>query len=155
MLPAKPLSDVLHEWAKVFMRRSVRDFKRFMDESGLSLSQVTALMRLHHLGDCGVSDLSEHIGISRAAASQMTERLVQMGLLARTENPTDRRAKQLSLTPKGKALIQEGIEARRQWLADLTNALPPAEQATISQALTALTEAARRLENQTEPRRPF
>jgi len=40
MLPTKPYLDVLHEWVKVFMQRSMSDFKRFMDETDLSPSQV-------------------------------------------------------------------------------------------------------------------
>jgi len=46
------------------------------------------------------------------AAGQMVERLVQQGFLERTEDPYDRRTKQLTLTAKGRALAQKSIEAR-------------------------------------------
>ena len=39
MLHTKELIEVIHEWSEVFMRRSGRDFKRFMDETGLSFSK--------------------------------------------------------------------------------------------------------------------
>lgn len=42
--------QVLHDFTAVFMRRSMRDFKHFMDDSGLSSSQVNALMRIHFRG---------------------------------------------------------------------------------------------------------
>ncbi len=86
MLAVKSFSEVMGEWAEVFMHRSFRDFKRFMDDAGLSPSQANALMRLYHGELCGVSDIGGHLGISNAAASQMVERLVQMGLLERTED---------------------------------------------------------------------
>ncbi len=140
-------TQVLHQWAEVFMHRSFRDFKRFMDDAGLSPSQASTLMQLYHRGACGVSDIGGHAGVSNAAASQLVERMVQMGLLTRAEDPADRRGKQVTLTPGGRTLIESGIEARRKWMEELTTALTPEQQATISAALVTLTEAARRVEN--------
>lgn len=137
---------VIHEWAEIFMRRSMRDFIQFSKDSGLSVPQLSALIRLHHHGICGVSEIGNHLGITNAAASQMVERLVRLRLLERAEDPRDRRVKQLTLTPKGQELVQECIGARRQWMEGLTNALTPQEQELIINALTILTTAARQLE---------
>lgn len=139
---------VLHEWAQVFMHRSLRDFKRSMNEWGLSASQVSALMRLYHQGACGVSDIGSHLGVTNAASSQLVERLAQQGLIARSENPADRRAKQIVLTEKGRALIEAGIEARRRWMERLTCNLTPEQQEIIITALRMLTQAARELEEE-------
>jgi DNA-binding MarR family transcriptional regulator len=154
MTDKKQFSDILNEWTEVFMHRSFRDFKHFMDDEGLSPTQVNTLMRLHHCGESGVSELGESAGVSNAAASQMIERLVMMGLMARVESTDDRRFKQVSLTDKGNALVKRGIEARRGWLEELTRTLNPAEQETIAQALTTLTRAARQLDgaDQQKPR---
>lgn len=137
---------VLRDWTEVFMHRSMSDFKRFMDDSGLSPSQVSTLMRLHYSGACGVSDIGAHVGISNAASSQMVDRLVGMGLLQRREDPGDRRNKIIELSPQGHQLIEQGIEARRSWMEELTTALSPDEQQAIVTALTLLTHAARQLE---------
>ena len=56
------------EWAEVFMHRSMGDFKRFMDESGLSPSQVSTLMHLHYGRQCGVSDIGQHLGVTHSSA---------------------------------------------------------------------------------------
>lgn len=140
------LTRVLQDWSEVFMHRSMRDFKRFMDDSGLSPSQISALMRLYHQGQCGVSDLGEHVGVTNAAASQMVDRMVQLGLFTRQEGSRDRRFKQVALTPQGEALVLAGIEARRAWMEGLTTTLASQEQEAIIAALVLLTEAARRLE---------
>jgi DNA-binding MarR family transcriptional regulator len=137
---------VIQDWAEIFMRRSMRDFIQSSKDSGLSVPQLSALIRLHHQGFCGVSEIGDHLGITNAAVSQMVERLVQLRLLERAEDPRDRRVKQLTLTPKGQELVQECIGARRQWMEGLTNALTPQEQGLIINALTILTTAARRLE---------
>ena len=55
MQTSKQLSEVVREWAEVFMHRSARDFKGFMDDTGLSFSQINVLMRLIHEGKAGVS----------------------------------------------------------------------------------------------------
>jgi MarR family transcriptional regulator for hemolysin len=143
MSPTKELTEVIHEWSEVFMRRSGRDFKRFMDETGLSFSQLNVLMRLYYGGNSGVSEIGEQMGVTSAAASQAIDRLVLQGLIERTEDPIDRRAKRLALTPKGRMLIEKGIEARSRWVEGLTDALTPEQQSMTISALTLLTEAAR------------
>lgn len=146
MFSPKQFTEILQEWASVFMRRSLDDFKRFMDEYGLSFSQIHILMRLHFGGTCDVTDIGTHLGITNAAASQTIERLLQVGLLTRTEDPLDRRVKRITLTPKGHSLVEAGIEARRRWLEGLTQALSPREEEMIAGALTVLTEAAHKTE---------
>ncbi len=143
----KLFSEVVREWAKVFMHRSGRDFKRFMDATGLSFSQINILMRMMHEDSIGVSDIGEKMGITNAAASQAVDRLVQMGLVERTEDPQDRRAKRLKLTPDGLALIKKGIEARSQWIENITQSLTAEQQEMVIRALTLLTEAARQMED--------
>ena len=145
MSPTKVLlTEVIREWSEVFMHRSMRDFKRFMDATGLSFSQINILMRLFHGGCAGVSEIGDQLGVTNAAASQAVDRLVQLGLIERTEDPEDRRAKRLALTQKGNALIEKGVEARSQWIEGLTDALTPEQQNMIISALTLLTEAARK-----------
>jgi len=142
---------VLHCWAEVFMRRSMHDFMRFKKEAGLSMSQLSTLMRLYHHGGCVVSDIADSLDVSNAAASQMVERMVNLGLIERTEDPEDRRVKQITPTMKGRQLIQDSIDARQRWMQEMTDALTPEEQESISVALTTLTEAALAMENTLEP----
>ena len=143
MPPTKQLTETVREWSEVFMHRSMRDFKRFMDETDLSFSQMSVLMRLFHGSNCGVSEIGEQLGITNAAASQTVDRMVQLGLIERTEDPDDRRAKRLALTQKGRTVMEKGIEARSQWVEDLTDALTPEQQSLTILALTLLTAAAR------------
>ena len=104
-------------------------------------------MRLFHGKNSGVSEIGDQLGVSNAAASQAVDRLVQMGLIERTEDPDDRRAKRLALTQKGCELMEKGIEARGKWIEGLTDALTPEQQALITSALHLLTEAARKIED--------
>ncbi len=148
---SKQFPEIVKEWVEVFMHISFRDFKQFMDAEGLSPTQVNALMRLYH-GQSDISKIGEFTGVTNAAASQMVDRLVQTGLVERRENPEDRRVKSLSLTEKGRRLVQRGFEVRQKWMGDLTNHLTQQQLDDIGKALITLTEAARKLEkNEVQP----
>ncbi|HLE14226.1 MAG TPA: MarR family transcriptional regulator [Anaerolineales bacterium] len=151
MDPTHEFPQVLREWAGIFMQRSMRDFVQFSRDSGLSMSQMSTLFRLYHSKVCGVSEVGDHLGVTNAAASQMVDRLVQLGIVERSEDPQDRRVRQLTLTAKGKAIVEESIEARHHWMAQLTEALTPDEQRAIVAALTILTQAALKLEPPPQP----
>lgn len=147
MSSSEGVSQAILTWTAVFMHRSMCDFRRFMEESGLSFPQIGILMRLYHHGGSGVSELGTHLGVTSAAASQIIDRLVQMGLIERQEDTADRRMRRLTLTSSGRALVEQGIAARSRWMMTLTNRLSPEEQKLIISALTILTEAAARAEN--------
>lgn len=151
MMQPEEFTQVLHQWVEVFMQRSMREFVQFSKDSGLSLSQLSTLFRIYHSKACGVSAIGDHLGVTNAAASQMVDRLVQLGLLERSEDPQDRRVRQLTLTAEGKKVVEESMAARRQWMVQLTDALTPQDQRAITAALTILTDAAVHLEPQIHP----
>jgi len=140
-------THIMHDWIKVFMRRTGQDFKNFMHESGLSFSQVNTLMRLHFTGEADVTNIAEQLGISNAAASQLVDRLVQMELLVRTEDSMDRRIKRLTLTPAGHDLAEKLVDIRRSWMEKFTTSLTEQQRDNIFIALQTLTDAARNLDD--------
>ena len=83
------------------MHHSMHGFVTYAKGQNLSLHQFGALFHIHRSGGCAVSDISDDLGITTAAVSQMLERLVQSGLIARSEDPNDRRAKRIDLTEAG------------------------------------------------------
>jgi DNA-binding MarR family transcriptional regulator len=54
--------------------------------------------------------------------------------------------KRVTLTTKGNALVQEGVEARLKWLRDLEAALPKTKHREIINSLSMLTTIAEELE---------
>lgn len=145
MSTTKQFNTTLREWAEIFMTRSMRGWMHFVKSSGLSMPQFTIIMRLYHHGMCGVSDVSSHLEVTNAAASQLVDRLVQQGLLDRAEDPHDRRAKQITLSAKGRALVEKGIEARHRWLEGLGDKLLPDQQVMVTEALICLMDATRNM----------
>jgi DNA-binding MarR family transcriptional regulator len=145
-----PASDqiqaVLHEWTGVFMRNSMHSFLLFSKEKGVSIPQIGALFQIRRKGVCSVSDIGDELGVTNAAASQMIENLVNLDLIRRSEDPQDRRAKQLVLTEKGHKILQESSRARQVWLSGLSTLLTSQEQIQVVSALKILVEKAGQLE---------
>jgi len=142
MPSSREFETALRAWASVFMRRSVHEFMVAMKDSGLSTSQLNTLMRLHYRGSCPVSGISDELGLTAAAASQIVDRLAGMGLIERSEDPTDRRVRRVRLTARGRGLVARGVEARLAWVRDLATRIPARELGGIIHALGLLTDAA-------------
>ena len=145
MTNSDQVNETLFEWVKVFMHGSMQDFKKWLHEVNLSRSQVGVLFHLHRDGSMGVSDLGDHLGVTKAAVSQMLDRLVERGMIRRSENPDDRRVKQIALTVKGMQIFQESLRSRTDWLADLVEMLTVEEKEQVAAALSILIEKANQL----------
>lgn len=147
MTKSPPISQSLRSWMDIVMHRSMRGWMTFAKSTGLSMPQFSVLMQLHHKGPCGMSQISERFDITAAAASQLTEKLVQGGYIERTEDPNDRRAKLIQLTPKGIDLIEAGMKERYRWMDEVTSKLTAEEKGKVTEALTILTEATKKLDD--------
>ena len=145
-----PFISSFQHWIDIFMHRSLRRFIHFARENGLSMSMIGTLFHLSKKGCAGVTDLGDHLGVTSAASSQMLERLVQQELILRTEDPTDRRVKQIVLTEKGHNVLDEGVRARQGWLDDLVEILSREEKELIKGALDLMIIKANQLEGPIE-----
>lgn len=149
MTDSLQFSNTLHAWMDTFMHRSMGGWARYIKASGLSMPQFFILMHLRHHDQCGISDISEHMETTNAAASQLVDKLVQSGFLVRVEDPNDRRAKQLSLSPSGIKLIEKGIDERYRWMDEIAQTLSKEQKSKIAQALEMLNRVASELEMET------
>jgi len=149
MRSTDPFVSTLQTWIDIFMRRSMQNFILYSKESGLSMSQIGALFHIHRESR-GVSDLGDHLGITKAAASQMLERLVQQKLILRSEDAHDRRSKHIVLTEKGSRTLQESMDARQEWLNDLATTFSANEKEQIISALNILIKKAEQVETHVE-----
>jgi len=145
MQQTDPFVAVLRECLEVFMGRSMHGFVRYSKEIGLSMSQLGAMFHLYYAGGGGVKGLGDHLGVSSAAASQMLERLVQQHLILRSEDPADRRVKNLVLTERGIQTIQESIRSREEWMGELSKILSADEKAQVIDALNILMKKTQQL----------
>lgn len=142
-----PFIEALREWMELSMHRSMHAFIRHSRKSAHSLSQINSLFRLYHHGPSPVNDLSEHLGITMAAVSQLLAPLEGNGLIQRTEDPDDRRVKWIALTEKGVQGVRESMRARHAWLNDLAALMSPDEKDSILPTLLLLNKYSHALES--------
>ena len=133
-----PLEKTFNEWMSLVTQNSLGNFMRFAKEKNYSLPQLSALIHLSQHSECNVSGLGDEFGVTNAAISQLLEKMVQQGLVLRTEDPQDRRHKVLVLTAEGEQIARESQIERQKWLYNLINILTQEEQDLVEQALRLL-----------------
>lgn len=95
------------------------DFERRMTEQPVSVTPAEARVLAHvaREGTARQNVLAERLGIGPMSLTGFLDRLEAAGLVARTGDPTDRRAKLVSLTPEAGPVIETiarlGEETRR------------------------------------------
>ncbi|WP_309571465.1 MarR family transcriptional regulator [Deinococcus sp.] len=99
--PAQRLGQQMKQLHKYVSSHLMKAMQEQLQGDELSFSQVTALHQLRAHAALSIGGLADLTGLSLPAASHLTDRLVQRGLAERRENPDDRRAKMLALTPAG------------------------------------------------------
>jgi len=89
-------------------------------------------------GDATTADVASHLGISKQAASQLVEHLVEIGYVTRAADPRDARARLLVLTKRGRACTQAAEEAAAETVDLWRRQLAPAQFAAVQQALNTI-----------------
>jgi DNA-binding MarR family transcriptional regulator len=149
--------DAVKALLQKFIAEIMFDFMKnnisFARQNNLSMSQVRTLFRLHQEGSSGVTEIGERLGITSPAVSQMLERLVQQGILQRTEATEDRRMKVIVLTDKGKELVRKYISLHHKWSSGLAESLTPEEKEKTAEVMQLLLEKAKLMKNTSEETR--
>ncbi|MFI5100598.1 MAG: MarR family transcriptional regulator [Actinomycetes bacterium] len=114
------LSSVL----RLGVMRLARRLRLERSESGLTLTQLSALGTLNRHGPCTPGELAAHEKVQPPSMTRVLSHLEERGLVARAAHPTDRRQVLVALTDDARALVAEDRRRREAWLvehlADLT-----------------------------------
>lgn len=79
--------------------------RRYRKEFGISAPEWRVLVHLAHAGNVSVRDIEARVAMEKSKVSRAASRLEASGHIAKEINESDRRLLQLSLTPKGRALM--------------------------------------------------
>jgi DNA-binding MarR family transcriptional regulator len=89
-------------------------------------------------GGATVLDVAEHLGVTKQAASQLVEHLVQGGYVTREPHPDDARARLLSLTSRGRACTRTAERAAIELVSAWREAMGAKDFAALQRALGAV-----------------
>jgi DNA-binding MarR family transcriptional regulator len=116
------------------------DYLVAIEESGLTLTQLKALMALQGGEEepRPVKRIAEELGITPPAATRAVDALHDRGLVDRTEDPEDRRVKRIEITPAGRELVETVISQRMASLVAFAAGLGAAQRRKLAAAFEAL-----------------
>lgn len=135
--------------AFVKLRRAVNTLSARLNpvlqkDHGVTESQFGVLEALWHLGPMPQARLCEKLLVSGSNLTTVIDNLERSGLVHRGENPDDRRAHLVRLSPKGEALIARAFPDHAARVTALLGALTAAEQQQLGQLCRKLGLASQR-----------
>lgn len=89
-----------------------------------------------------LTGLSEGLGCSVSAATQIADRMEAADLVRRVPDPEDRRCKRVELTERGREVVRRRSEMRAVRAAEALAQMPPERREAAMQALEDLLAAA-------------
>jgi DNA-binding MarR family transcriptional regulator len=107
--------ELLRELLHAFLMASV---PAWLDLQ-LTLPQLRTVFIVAHNKTSSVMQIAKHLGIGEPTASHLIDKLVQAGLVDRSEDPMDRRRAIVRLSPAGEELIEKLLgweEFLEEWL---------------------------------------
>ena len=107
----------------------------------LTMAQAKLLYVVMVGGELNLSEIASRLGVTASTASGAVERLVELGLLSRTDDPTNRRQVRVSATPLGTAAIERMSELSARQLRALLVTIDDADLDVVQRAIRIMIEA--------------
>ncbi len=108
----------------------------------ITLPQYRVLVVLAMDGPQPVAALSKALDVYSSTITRLCDRLVAKGLIERTADSIDRREVTLSLTRRGRALVERVTRRRHDRIAAIIDAIPPARRRELVLALETFSDVA-------------
>jgi DNA-binding MarR family transcriptional regulator len=118
---------------------AVRAHERVLQSAGVRVDRAGAAL-LYKLATRAsdnprVSTLADLLNVDFSTVTRKVHQLEQMGLLQRSDDPEDKRAVRLALTPDGTEIVERIMAARRRWLDNLLGDFDGQDVATFADLL--------------------
>jgi DNA-binding MarR family transcriptional regulator len=108
--------------------------KRLRAEFDTTLPRFDLMAQLErHPDGLKMSEISRRLMVTGGNVTGVTDQLEKEGLVTRSEDPNDRRAYTVRLTPAGRALFDRMAAAHEQWIVELLGGLSLDEKVKVHQ----------------------
>ena len=105
---------------------------RLREQFDCSLPRFDLMAQLdRHPKGLKMRELSRRLMVTGGNVTGLTDKLVQDGFVERRDDPSDRRAYTVLLTPAGKKLFRQMAEVHEGWVVQLFERLTPAKKAQL------------------------
>jgi DNA-binding MarR family transcriptional regulator len=126
------------------MQRLIGGHAPEFTEVDVTMAQAKVLYVVMAAGELHLAELATRLGVAPSTASELVERLVELGYLARRSDRMDRRQVAISPTPAAQELLERFRELNQRQLRELLGRLDPEELATVDRAIDVLANAIER-----------
>jgi DNA-binding MarR family transcriptional regulator len=140
----RPTREAIDQVVDVFerlMHRLMATHAPELQAIELTMSQTKAMYLLVASGRMRMSELAARLGITSSTATGAVDRLVELGLIERHEDPADRRQVVVSATPTAAATLEHFRELNSRRMREILGRLDPDELATVERAMQVLDAA--------------
>ncbi len=120
-------ADALRLWLRLLactnlIESSVRS--RLRQDFDITLPRFDLMAQLERVPEgMKMGELSRRMMVTGGNVTGITDQLVEEGLVKRMDNPEDRRAYIINLTPKGRKVFGEMAAAHETWIVELFGGL--------------------------------
>lgn len=127
-----------------FYHSVFRQLDAAMTESGTSYSKYKILYLLDTRGPSRLTGIAEHFAFAPRSITEAVDNLERDGLAAREPDPTDRRAKLVSITAEGKTAIEATKKVKAKVIQQIFGKLTEAQRKDFSALLGTLEGATKK-----------
>lgn len=120
--------------------RSMKQYKEEIigkgDYSDVTINQLIYLEAIFQLENPTVSDLADHLDVSRASASIGVRKLIESGLATKSQSVDDHRIQHIGLSDKGIKLIEAEVRALSDFSDKVKSVLSDEEVSRLVEIFT-------------------
>lgn len=121
---------------------------RSQEMGGLSLTEASCLAVIGRRGPMPLNEIAASEHLSAPSVTKTITRMEEAGLIDRLNDPTDRRVSLVTLSKKGRALVDQIRSRRNAFLLLRLQELSPADLEAVEQALPILERLSAEAPNQ-------
>jgi len=118
--------------------QDVRSEMRSRRPLDLTVPQFRALAFVNCNEGASLWQVAHHMGLTPPSASRLVDGLIARGLMTRQGHPADRRRVRLTVTDRGRAMLEASTQGTVAYLADKLSGLDADSRAVIDEAVEAL-----------------
>lgn len=139
-----PSDDALERILATFdrlMHRLMASHAPELNAIDLTMSQTKGLYIVLAAGQLRMSELAARLGVTSSTATGQVDRLVELGLLERREDPADRRQVVVTPTDRAEATVERFRELNSLRMREMLANVAPRDLGTVERALRILEAA--------------
>src|SRR4051794_710049 len=133
---ARSTVQLLFKAARLLNERAIEQVRQ-RTKRPVRVAHTTLLPHVD-LGGTRLTDLAARLGVTKQAAGQLVDELVEMGMLERKRDPDDARAKLVRFSKQGRAALFDGLAVLSELEKEVAAIVGDAKMHTLHEALTAI-----------------